>query len=194
LVESSGSPAVVLAGLVFGGCGGPSAVGGLAAGGVQKRWVLPRVGLWNRLSTVVTTARPQAWQVNRHCCVSRSHDLVAGNSSAEPRSRCSRSRRSEVRPPVSRVQPQPPRDETVRVPASRSSDRITQQCPSTVPQADRLPGAGSRLLLTGNSANPHSDPGVTQHEPGLVVSELAGEVEGRSAVVVLLRCATGPDV
>lgn len=129
-----------------------------------------------------------------HCCVSRSRDLVAGNSSAEPRSRSSRSRRSEVRPPVSRVQPQPPRDETVRVPASRSSDRITQQCPSTVPQADRLPGAGSRLLLTGNSANPHSDPGVTQHEPGLVVSELAGEVEGRSAVVVLLRCATGPDV
>jgi hypothetical protein len=73
-------------------------------------------------------AFPGIARAYRHCCVSRSRDLVAGNSSAEPRCRSSRSRRSEVRPPVSRVQPQPPRDETVRVPASRSSDRLTQQC------------------------------------------------------------------
>jgi RNA polymerase sigma-70 factor (ECF subfamily) len=42
-----------------------------------------------------------------HCCVSRPRDLVAGNSSAVPRSRSSRSRRSEDRPPVSGVQSQP---------------------------------------------------------------------------------------
>ena len=77
---------------------------------------------------------------NGHCCVSRSRDLVAGNSSAEPRSRSSRSRRSEVRPPVSRVQPQPRGTETVRVPASRSSDRLTQQCPSkrVTPRTSKL--------------------------------------------------------